>query len=92
MLNKGSGVHALLCLVESAISVYALVAILKKSMAKNVEGIVVLVIPYQRNDHAIIVLKSVVLDHTAIRTPDVIARRPATEIILFLSHFDLRLS
>ena len=92
MLNKGFGVHALLCLVESAISVYALVAILKKSMAKNVKRIVVLMIPYQRDDHAIIHLERTVLNHTTVRALDVILRRPATEIVLFLSHFDLRLS
>ena len=74
--------------IESAVSINPFIAMLQKHIAKHFIDVLVLVIPDQRNNLTIAVLKCTRHDRPAVSAMDAILGRPATEIIVF-SHFDL---
>jgi hypothetical protein len=66
MLNKLLSILAGLSVVKSAVSINALWSILQKGVAKYITGIIMDVIPYKWNSHAIIILECILLDCSSI--------------------------
>ena len=74
-------IGSLRAVVEGAININALVTVLKKSVTKDVGGIIMLVLPDKRNDLAIAFLEGIVTDRPAIGTTKIVLRRPTMKIV-----------
>ena len=96
----GQGIHIamlhdqLSCLagrgiVESAVSVNAILAVFQQRMTQNIGRVVVLVIPDEGDGLSVAMSKRITADSAAITAHKIIARCPAAEVVLkFLLHFD----
>ena len=77
--------------IKLTICINTFVTILQKSVAKNVVGIVMLVVPYERNLLPIIFFECVFHNCSAIRTFKIGFCGPSTKIILHFDFYLLRL-
>ena len=76
MTHKLLGKLTIFAVIKEAISINALITILENCVAENSIGIVVLMVPNQRNSLAIIVLKCVFLNDSAIPAKQIITSGP----------------
>ena len=89
MLNQKFSSSTRLGFIKGAICIYTFVTILQQSMSENFVGIVVLVIPNQRNRTTIIMFESISTNNSSVRALQIITSSPATKIKL--RHFDFLL-
>ena len=77
-------------IIEFTIGIYALVLILQKGVAKNIERLIMLMIPNERNSRAITINKRVFHDRATIRAFHISSCSPTTEIAVSAtnSHFE----
>jgi hypothetical protein len=78
------------CFIEETVCVNAFGSTMQQSTTKNIVNIIVLVVPDKRNDVAIMVLKSIGHDRSAIRTQTIVTGGPTCEIVISRTnyHFD----
>src|SRR5699024_6624538 len=74
--------------IKEAIGPDALRTILKQRMTQNIVGVIVLMIPNQRNFSTAVVFKSIFTNCSTISTQDVVHSRPTRKIVLQFRHFD----
>ena len=80
--------------VKISISINAFVTVLKKCMAKNGIGVVMIMVIHQGNFFSVIVFESIFLDDPTVSANKVVASRPSRKIairILSIRHFDFLL-
>ena len=88
MLDQEFGRFAALGLVEGTVGIYAICPVFQQGMSQNVGGIVVLVVPYQRDHSSITILECVLLDGPSIGADKVVSGCPAAKVT-FQLHFEL---
>ena len=69
MHNQLSSLFARLAIIERTVGIYAFGFVLKRRLTQAVERIVVLMVPYQRDHVAVIVLESISTNRSTIGTP-----------------------
>ena len=74
--------------VKGTVSVNAFGTVLQQSVAQNIERVIVLMIPHQRDRLSVIVLESVPHDGPAVGAFEVCFGGPAAEIVSLFTHFD----
>ena len=89
MLNQQLGRLAALRVVEGTIGVHAVLPVFQQGMAQNIERVVVLMVPDQRDGGAVAVGKGVLSDNPAVTADQIISGCPAAAITLRFLHFDL---
>ena len=87
MSNRLFSCQTFRILIKRAIAIYAVFSIFKKSVAYNIFRVIMTMHVNQRNYFAIIILKGIFSDCTAVGTLNVIFCGPTTEIVSFC-HFD----
>ena len=88
MLDQRLGRLAAFGIIERAVGVNAILAVLQKGMAQDVAGFVVPVVPNQGNRLPITILECVMANGASIRAYKIVSGRPATKVIL-QTHFEL---
>ena len=89
MLHDQLGCLAGRGIVESAVSVNAILAVFQQRMTQDIGRVIVLVIPDEGDGLSVAMSKRITADGAAITAHKIIARCPAAEVVLkFLLHFD----
>ena len=73
-------------LIECAIGIYTLIAILEQRMTQNIIRVIMTVVPNQRNGLSIVVLERILTNGSTIGAQNVVSRGPTTKIVFL--HFD----
>ena len=73
--------------VEVAVSVNALGSVFQSDVAENVVGVVVTVLPDERDNVPIIVCECVVANSSPVTAPNIVLGRPPGEIKRRIRHF-----
>ena len=79
---------AVFCVIERAVSIHAVRAVLQHSMAENVIGTIVLMIPDQRPGQSIAIFECVSHNGPTIGAAQIVSGGPASKVILLWLHFD----
>ena len=82
MLDEGFCVLPLFRVVECTVSVHAVGTVLQKRVTQHVKGVIVLVIPDQRNGLPVVILKRIFQDGSSVGAFQVISGSPAAKVIL----------
>ena len=88
MLNEGLSRFALFGIIKYTVSINAIVSVLKNSVTKNRIGVVVVMIPNQRNGLAIVMLKSIFFDDPSVSTKEIVSGCIARKVTCNI-HFEL---
>ena len=93
VLHQLLGRFAALTLVERAVCIDAVLAVLQEGVAQDVGGFVVLVVPNKRNRLPVAVLECVVANGSPISADKIVSGSPATKVKLQIhfEHFLLRI-
>ena len=85
--NQLLGVLCSVRVVEVSVCVYSIVSVLQNGVAENVVGLIVPVHPHERHLMTVVLLESVVTNHSPIRALKVVLGGVTTEVVVFC-HFD----
>ncbi len=88
VLHQLAGILAAFCLIERAVGIDAIPAVLQQRMSQHRGGLIVPMVPHERYRLAVAILKGISHDYATVRTAQIVACRPAAKVVS-ITHFDL---